>query len=258
MIIVIYLQKLSLTNPQITMKKALFPLLFLCFLLTNLAKAQDTTATKCNKKADDCSSECSSDKPKFFHNIALGVQFLELGNLNTKLKDAGFNEAYTMPMTFVISGGVTNGKHVLGGSFAMTNSKNKSNNQLTAVNLTRFDAYYGYALKLSNRFTFLPTIGIGGTENRMTLQKSASNVTLTSALAGSLTSTTLTSQSMGAVLGTKFIFKMNKNKRNVVSLNLNYYLPVYDYNWRANGQDISDVPKANFGGFTATLGFGIF
>ena len=221
--------------------------------MPNLVKAQDTTNTKRLEKSADAAKE-----PDFFSNITLGMQFLELGNLNTKLKEAGFNEAYTMPLTASMELGMTNGKHALSGTLFFTNSKNRSNNQSTIMNLLRTDINYGYAIKLSNRLIFLPTIGISTIETRMTLQKSTNNLTLTSALAGSLTSTTLTSQSVGAVLGTKLIFKMRKDKRSMVSLNLNYYLPVYDYNWRSNGQDISDAPKANFGGFSVTLGFGIF
>jgi hypothetical protein len=249
------------------MKKALFSLLFLCFLMINLAKAQDTTATKCNKKANECSSECSTKKTncstkksRFFYDIGIGGQFIEIGSLNAKFTEAGFNEAYTRPLTTTIAFGMINGKHVLGWNLGFTNATNSRNNQSTQLSSFRGEVNYGYALKLSNRFTFVPTIGLGIIENRMTLQKNTNSnaTTLTGALAGSLTSTTLTGDNGGAVFGTRFIFKIKKDKRSAITLNMNYYLPFHDYNWRANGQDISDVPKANFGGFTVTLGFGLF
>lgn len=143
------------------MKKALFPVLFLCFPLTDFAKAQDSTATKCNKKTDDCSSDCSPKKSRFWYDAGFGMQALEMSNINTKFKDAGFNEVATKPVVMSLAGGMIYKKHSFGFSMSFASPKNRSNDQLTEMSLIRSDMMYGYSFKLAKKFTFVPTIGIG-------------------------------------------------------------------------------------------------
>lgn len=224
------------------MKNTLILICILCFCST-LTCAQDSTSTK----------------KRFYISAGFGSQWMQAEGFNKKLTEAGFNSFNTNALCGQAIIGVSGKKHnlmlVLGIAYAPRNT-NSDNSKTTGFSQFRTDILYGYEFNLSKRFILMPMAGINTQANTISVQKNINTITFGSALSNPIaTGTTITSESFGATVGTRLILK--SGKKSAISLNLMYTLPISNYNWKSNGQELKDAPKVNLGGFSLGLGYGL-
>ncbi len=224
------------------MKNILILICALCFC-SILAHAQDSTNTK----------------KRFYATIGFGSQRMQAENFNKKLTDAGFNSLNTNLLCGQSILGVSGKRHnimlVLGIAYAPRNINN-DNSKTTSFSQFRTDILYGYEFNLSKRFILMPMAGINTQSNNVSIQKNTNTITFGTALSNPIaTGTTITNESFGATIGTRLILK--SGKKSAMSLNFMYALPISNYNWKSNGQELQDAPKVNLGGFSVGFGYGL-
>lgn len=215
-------------------------------LYPTFTQAQDSTNTK---------------KVKFWATFGFGRQWTQVEEFNKKLTNAGFNSLNAGILCGQTALGISSKKHnvlmFLGFASGLSNSinSNNSNNQTSGFSQLRIDVLYGYELNFSKYFILMPIGGINTQNNSISVQKNTTATTFTNALSSPLaTGTTITGESFGATIGIRFIYKLRK--KSIIALNVMYSLPISNYNWKSNAQDLQDVPKVNLGGFSAGVAFG--